>query len=202
LFRGDQLALLTDKLGLTNQQVQGYLKCAKEHPKLLFQPVAKNQKAILLKTFQQIERVYGLSLQQTELPLVLPEKLKADLELFEKRLKVRTRTENAIEWVSQYELRCFTKDDVFALINCIEALGYEASITVFYPTDDAEKLAEVKQYWQQFLNRDNIDYRHEFLSNKYGRVHINSTINGKKIQAFYLALAITVMSSFIGCSHK
>jgi integrase len=189
-----QLALLTDKFGLTSQQVQDYLQFTKAHPKLLFQQVAKNQKAILLKTLQEIERVYDVSLQQKELPLVLPEKLKADLDLFEKRLKVRTRTENAIEWVSQYELRCFTKEDVVALVNCIEVLGYEASITVFYPTDDTQKLAKVQQYWQQTLTRKDVEYRHESLSNKYGRAHISATINGKKIQAFYLAMAMTFLS--------
>jgi uncharacterized protein (DUF952 family) len=64
---------------------------------------------------------------------------------------------------------------------------------VFYPTDDTQKLAKVQQYWQQALIRHKIEFRHEALNNKYGRVHVSATTKGKKVQAFYFALAIVAI---------
>jgi integrase len=189
----NQLAILKAKLGMTDTQVYDYLHFTKQHPKLLFQAVAKNQKTLLLNTLQQIERYYGVSLQKTDAPPAIPSKLQDDLILFEKRLKVRTKSENGTPWVNQFELRCFTKEDVIVLVNCMEGLGFEPSIVIFYPTSNTQKLNHVERYWQQALIRHKIEFRHEALNNKHGRVHVSATMKGKKVQAFYFALAIVAI---------
>ena len=183
----EQLALLKNKLNLTTEQLSGYLEQATRYPKLVFQDVAKNQKQQLLLTLQSIETYYGINLKEAN--ATLPNQLSHDLDLFEKRLKVRTKEENGNQWVNQYELRCFTQEDAQQLVAMIESLGYHPAIVVFYPNTNEQKTTEVKKHWQQALKIEHIEMRHEVLNNKYGRVHISATVKGKKIQAFYLALA-------------